>query len=48
MLFDLAKDRGTTLILVTHDLNLAKRAGRIVTMQDGELIEGLLSDGQAK
>ena len=35
MLFNIAKDRGTTLILVTHDLALAKRAGRIVTMQDG-------------
>jgi len=40
MLFDLARERGTTLILVTHDLALAKRAGRIVTMQDGELLEG--------
>jgi len=45
MLFSLAQARGTTLILVTHDLTLAKRAGRIVTMQDGELIEGLLSTG---
>jgi len=35
MLFSIVKDRGTTLILVTHDLELAKRAGRIVTMQDG-------------
>ncbi len=35
MLFNIAKDRGTTLILVTHDLALAKRAGRVVTMQDG-------------
>ena len=40
MLFDLARERGTTLILVTHDLALAKRVGRIVTMQDGELLEG--------
>lgn len=46
MLFDLARDRGTTLILVTHDLALAKRAGRIVTMRDGELIEGVLSGGK--
>ena len=35
MLFNITKDRGTTLILVTHDLALAKRAGRVVTMQDG-------------
>jgi len=35
MLFNISRDRGATLILVTHDLELAKRAGRIVTMQDG-------------
>jgi len=37
MLFNLASDRGATLILVTHDLNLASRADRIVTMQGGIL-----------
>ena len=37
MLFNLASDRGATLILVTHDLNLASRADRIVTMQGGAL-----------
>lgn len=35
MLFNIVKNRGTTLILVTHNLELAKRGGRIVTMQDG-------------
>jgi len=39
MLFDIAKTRGTTLILVTHDLTLAQRAARIVTMNDGLLEE---------
>ena len=38
MLFNLASDRGATLILVTHDLNLASRADRIVTMQGGKII----------
>ena len=37
MLFNLASDRGATLILVTHDLNLASRADRIVIMQGGAL-----------
>ena len=37
MLFNIAKTRGTTLILVTHDLALAQRADRIVTMTDGLL-----------
>ena len=48
MLFDLASQRGTTLILVTHDLALAKRAGRIVRMKDGELIEGGLTEDQIR
>ena len=38
MLFSISKDRGTALILVTHDLALAKRAGRVITMQDGLFI----------
>lgn len=37
MLFNIAKTRDTTLILVTHDLALAQRADRIVTMTDGLL-----------
>jgi len=38
MLFAIARDRGATLILVTHDLELAKRADRIVEMQDGRIV----------
>ena len=38
MLFNLASDRGATLILVTHDLNLASRADRTVTMQGGKIV----------
>ena len=38
MLFNIARDRGATLILVTHDLELASRADRTVTMQSGKII----------
>ncbi|MDA8708667.1 ABC transporter ATP-binding protein [Hellea sp.] len=38
MLFDLAGARGATLILVTHDLDLAARADRMVRMQAGKII----------
>nr|AID57580.1 ABC transporter [uncultured bacterium] len=38
MLFNLAGARGATLILVTHDLDLAARADRMVTMQAGKII----------
>lgn len=37
LLFDLAKSKGTTLILVTHDTALAERCDRIVTIADGVL-----------
>lgn len=37
LLFQIASDRGATLVLVTHDMQLAARAGRTVTMQDGRL-----------
>lgn len=36
-LFAIARDRKASLVLVTHDLELAKRADRIVTMNDGLL-----------
>jgi putative ABC transport system ATP-binding protein len=37
LLFDLARRRGATLVLITHDPELASRCGRIVRMQDGRL-----------
>ena len=38
LLFDLNKQYGTTLVLVTHDLTLAQRCQRRVEMQGGRLI----------
>lgn len=37
LLFAIAKERNATLILVTHDLELAKRADRVLHMEDGFL-----------
>lgn len=39
LLFDLNREAGTTLVLVTHDLELAQRTGRIVRMRGGAVIE---------
>ena len=33
----LASERGMTIVLITHDPDLADRAGRIIRMQDGRL-----------
>jgi len=38
LLFDLNKEAGTTLILVTHDLDLAARTQRILRIKGGHLI----------
>ena len=37
LLFAAHEDRGTTLVLVTHDEALAKRCGRIIRMADGRI-----------
>lgn len=39
MLFAIARDRGATLVVVTHDLEMAKRADRIVEMDDGRVVD---------
>lgn len=33
-------EEGQTIILITHDINVAKRASRIVRISDGKLYEG--------
>lgn len=40
LLFELHKDMNTTLVLVTHDEQLARRCQRIVRMNNGQLVEG--------
>jgi putative ABC transport system ATP-binding protein len=39
LLFALAEARGATLVLITHDGELARRCARVVRMQDGRLGE---------
>jgi putative ABC transport system ATP-binding protein len=38
LLFRLAAERGTTLLLVTHELDLARRAHRIIELADGRIV----------
>lgn len=37
LLFDLNKDMGTTLVLVTHDLDLAKKTQKVIKLRGGKL-----------
>ena len=49
MIFKLQRERGSTLILVTHDETLARRCDRIVKLRDGhiEAIEDGVREGAA-
>jgi putative ABC transport system ATP-binding protein len=40
LLFDLNAASGTTLVLVTHDREIASRCGRVVEMDSGRLVRG--------
>jgi len=39
LLFDLNKEKGTTLVLVTHDMELAKKTQSIIRLKGGKLVE---------
>ena len=38
LILRLAAERGTTVLLITHDRALADRCARVETMQDGQLL----------
>jgi len=39
LLFKLNEETGTTLVIVTHDLNLANKTNRIIKLKGGKLVE---------
>ena len=43
LLLDRNKKAGTTLVLVTHDAEVASRADRQITLRDGRIVEDTLS-----
>ena len=47
LLFNMNKEQGTTLVLVTHNLELAQRTQRILRMKGGKLVEETLTVGSA-
>ena len=38
LIFNLNKEAGTTLIMVTHDLDLANKTGRIIKLKGGKIV----------
>ena len=41
LLRDMAKSRGTPILMVTHDPRILDIADRIVTMEDGRIVESV-------
>ena len=41
LIFTLARERGATLMLITHDTTLARRCDRVAAMHDGRLISSV-------
>lgn len=39
LLLDLVRSRGRTLVMATHDLDLAQRCDRVVRMRDGRILD---------
>jgi putative ABC transport system ATP-binding protein len=37
-LFHQLHDRGATIVMVTHELHIAKHAGRVITLRDGRIV----------
>jgi putative ABC transport system ATP-binding protein len=46
LLFKLQKTTGTTLMLVSHDPILADRCDRIITLEDGQVMENIKINGE--
>ena len=39
LLFRLNKEKGTTMLVVTHDPEIASRCGRVLHMEDGRIVK---------
>jgi putative ABC transport system ATP-binding protein len=48
MLFDLNRDNGITLVVVTHDSDLASRCDRVIEMKDGRIVAEHKKETNAK
>lgn len=50
MLFDLNREKGITLIVVTHDPDLAAKCRRVIELKDGEIVSDtvLNTNGESK
>ena len=48
LLFEINRDAGTTLILVTHDANLAQQCDRSIRLEAGKVVDSIAAEGQLR
>ena len=48
LLFEINRDAGTTLILVTHDAKLAQQCDRSIRLEAGKVVDSIAADRQAR
>lgn len=48
LIFNLNKQQGTTLILVTHDLELAAKCDRIIKLKSGSIFEDFITNAETE
>jgi ABC-type lipoprotein export system ATPase subunit len=41
-------DAGKTILVVTHDRDLARRVTRTITLADGEIVDEIVRDGNGR
>ena len=46
--FEINRDAGTTLILVTHDTNLAQQCDRSIRLEAGKVVDSIAAEGQTR
>lgn len=48
LLFDLNREKGITLVVVTHDDDLARRCDRVIEMKDGQIVDAHTREGNGR
>ena len=44
LMFDLNREKNTTLVIVTHDMELAKKTGRIIQLKGGQVVSDIRNE----
>ena len=48
LMFDLNREKGTTLVIVTHDLDLARKTGRMIQLKGGHIVADIQNKSETQ